>query len=150
MADQLTTQQYAECKEAFRQLDYDNTGYIDRKKLHKTMVSLGQAPTPEDLTRMISEADANGDGVIDFQEFMNMAVSKFRRHRGNMIKMRDAFLSFDKDGDGVIDPQELKNVLEQFGEQIDDDEIQRMFSEVDIDGNGFIEFEEFVKLMKSL
>ncbi|KAK9766440.1 hypothetical protein K7432_004463 [Basidiobolus ranarum] len=114
------------------------------------MKSLGQSPTEEDLTRMISEADATGDGVIDFHEFMNMAVSKMKKHRGNMMKMRDAFLSFDKDGDGVIDPQELKSVLEHYGEHIDDDEIQRMFNEVDIDGNGYIEFDEFVKLMKSL
>ena len=36
------------------------------------MKSIGEDLSEEDLTEMITEADKNGDGVIDFQEFAQM------------------------------------------------------------------------------
>ena len=55
-----------------------------------------------------------------------------------MIKL---FLTvFDKDGDGFITVQELRNVMNNIGEKISDDEIQDMINEADQDGNGKVDF----------
>ena len=45
------------------------------------MKSIGEDLTEEDLTEMITEADKNGDGVIDFQEFVQM-LSKTESIKG--------------------------------------------------------------------
>ncbi|ORX88165.1 calmodulin mutant SYNCAM71A [Basidiobolus meristosporus CBS 931.73] len=151
MADQLTEEQLAECKEVFRELDRDCSGYIDKANLRATMESLGQHPTEQDLEDMLNEADKDGDGVIDFTEFTNLTVKKFKEHHADNNKMiRQAFMGFDEDGDGVIDLDELKNALLHLGEQFEEEEIINLFHKADSNGDGHIDFEEFLGLTSAL
>eukprot|EP01155_Anaeramoeba_flamelloides_P053542 Anaeramoba_flamelloidesc43067_g8_i2.p1 GENE.c43067_g8_i2~~c43067_g8_i2.p1 ORF type:complete len:921 (+),score=276.47 c43067_g8_i2:799-3561(+) len=57
------------------------------------------------------------------------------------------FKIFDVDGDGSITEKEIKSVLVKAGDKSSTEDIKNMIKEVDIDGNGEIEFPEFVQLM---
>ena len=61
--------------EAFRHFDTDNSGAIDSRELEAAMRALGFDPTEEDIRIMIEYADSNGDGVIDFPEFLDMMTN---------------------------------------------------------------------------
>ena len=63
-------------------------------------------------------------------------------------RMKDAFALFDKDGDGTMDTNELRTVLQSLGKNVSEDELQEMIAEVDEDGSGEIDFEEFSEMMK--
>merc|ERR1711894_66450 len=89
---EMTTDQIAEFKEAFSLFDKDGDGTITTKELGTVMRSLGQNPTEQELQDMINEVDADGNGTIDFPEFLTM-MSK---------KIKEAFKVFDKDGNGFI------------------------------------------------
>jgi len=52
--------------EAFKVFDMDGNGYIDKHELKYTMRRLGENLSEEDIKAMFSEADLNGDGLIDF------------------------------------------------------------------------------------
>ena len=65
------------------------------------------------------------------------------------IKMREAFRAFDKNGNGFISAAELRHVMTNLGERITDEEVDEMMREADIDGDGQINFEEFVAMMTS-
>ena len=52
--------------EAFRIFDQNNDGFIDRSELKNVMKRLGNNLSEESITRMIKDADKNGDGLIDF------------------------------------------------------------------------------------
>ncbi|XP_058109001.1 polcalcin Phl p 7-like [Magnolia sinica] len=52
------------------------------------------------------------------------------------------FKRFDANGDGKISSSELGDVLRNLG-SVSADEIQRMMAEIDTDGDGFIDFNEF-------
>ena len=56
---------------------------------------------------------------------------------------------FDKDGNGFISADELRFVKNGLGENLTDEEINEMIREADIDGDGQINYEEFVKMMMS-
>lgn len=146
--EQLTNEQIAEFKEAFSLLDKDKDGAISSKELGTVMRSLGQNPTEEELKDMIKEVDANNDGTIDFPEFLLMMAGKMDE-AGEDEKIKVAFKVFDRDGDGYISAHEVRHVMFNLGETLTDEEVDEMIREADTNGDGRVDYEEFVKMMKS-
>uniref|UniRef100_A0A8C9VB54 Calmodulin 3a (phosphorylase kinase, delta) n=1 Tax=Scleropages formosus TaxID=113540 RepID=A0A8C9VB54_SCLFO len=69
-------------------------------------------------------------------------------------KFKEAFSLFDKDGDGTITTKELGTVMRSLGQNPTEAELQDMINEVDemireadIDGDGQVNYEEFVQMM---
>merc|ERR1739841_63306 len=96
MADQLTEEQIAEFKEAFSLFDKDGDGTITTKELGTVMRSLGQNPTEAELQDMINGVDADGNGTIDFPEFLNLMAKKMK-DTDSEEEIKEAFKVFDKD-----------------------------------------------------
>ncbi|KER25111.1 hypothetical protein T265_14277, partial [Opisthorchis viverrini] len=140
-ADQLTEEQIAEFKEAFSLFDKDGDGTITTKELGTVMRSLGQNPTEAELQDMINEVDADGNGTIDFPEFLTMMARKMK-DTDSEEEIREAFRVFDKDGNGFISAAELRHVMTNLGEKLTDEEVDEMIREADIDGDGQVNYEE--------
>merc|ERR1712072_1095380 len=62
-------------------------------------------------------------------------------------EFRESFELFDTSGDGSIDSAELAHLMRAFGQDLDEHELQEMIDEVDDDGSGEIEFDEFVHMI---
>ena len=76
MADQLTHEQTVEFRHAFAIFDKDGDGTIDSSELGSVMNSLRQKLTDAELETMINQADIDGDGTINFEEFLIMMAKK--------------------------------------------------------------------------
>ncbi|XP_019165003.1 PREDICTED: calmodulin-like protein 9 [Ipomoea nil] len=72
----MTDDQMAEFKAAFSLFDKDGDGCISRKELGTMMRSLGENPTEADLQDMMNEADVDGNGTIEFSEFLSFMAGK--------------------------------------------------------------------------
>ena len=70
---------------------------------------MGQNPTEDEVLNLVIEFDVNGDGTIDFDEFLEM-MRKQAEQQDNSAELREAFKIFDRDGNGYIDAAELKKV----------------------------------------
>ncbi|GAA5877691.1 hypothetical protein JCM8547_003799 [Rhodosporidiobolus lusitaniae] len=140
--------QIAEFKEAFSLFDKDGDGTITTRELGTVMRSLGQNPTEAELQDMINEVDADGNGQIDFPEFLTMMARKMK-DTDSEDEVREAFKVFDKDGNGFISAAELRHVMTNLGEKLSDNEVEEMIREADVDGDGQINYDEFVKMMMS-
>ncbi|CAE7835049.1 unnamed protein product [Symbiodinium sp. CCMP2592] len=193
MADQLTEEQIAEFKEAFslfdkdgdgtittketavdtdteeelieafKVFDRDGNGFISAAELRHVMTNLGEKLTDEEVDEMIREADVDGDGQINYEEFVKMMMAKCQTKLDRGVRFRcfglasareeqiaefkEAFSLFDKDGDGTITTKELGTVMRSLGQNPTEAELQDMINEVDADGNGTIDFPEFLSLM---
>ncbi|XP_034115761.1 calmodulin-related protein 97A [Drosophila sulfurigaster albostrigata] len=146
MVQDLTDEQIAEYKEAFSLFDKTGTGMISTRELGNLMKSLGQNPTEAELRDLVNEIDLNGDGEIDFAEFCSL-MSKQANEGDADEELREAFKIFDKDEDGFISPAELRFVMTNLGEKLTDEEIDDMIREADFDGDGLINYEEFVYMI---
>ena len=73
------------------------------------MRSMGQNPTEDELLALVMEVDINGDGTIDFDEFVGM-MKKKANDVDQESDLMDAFKIFDKDRDGFIAMKELREV----------------------------------------
>jgi calmodulin len=146
MADHLTDEQIGEFKEAFSLFDKDGDGSITTQELGTVMRSLGQNPTEAELKDMIHEVDADGDGTIDFSEFLDLMARKMKDADSDE-ELKEAFKVFDKDQNGFISAAELRHVMINLGEKLTDEEVNQMIQEADINGDGQVDYEEFVKMM---
>ncbi|VVB03823.1 unnamed protein product [Arabis nemorensis] len=121
-------------------------GCITTKELGTVMRSLGQNPTEAELQDMINEVDADGNGTIDFPEFLNLMAKKMK-DTDSKEELKEAFRVFDKDQNGFISAAELRHVMTNLGEKLTDEEVEEMIREADVDGDGQINYEQFVKIM---
>jgi calmodulin len=144
--EDLTEEQVAEFKEAFALYDKDKDGRINTKELGAFMRSIGQNPTEQELQDIINEVDADGDGDINFREFVTVMATKMN----DIAKAREVeemFRIFDKDRNGFISAAELRHIMFNLGEELTDEEVDEMIREADIDGDGQINYDEFCKVL---
>ncbi|CAC5372057.1 CALM [Mytilus coruscus] len=134
-------------KEVFELFDKDGDGTITTKELDTVMRSLGQNPTENEVKEMVQKVDKDGNGTIEFPEFLQMATDMMKSV-DLADEVRDAFRLFDNNGDGYITAPELKTILSNNGEKISDEELDAMVKDADVDGDGKINYEEFVSILE--
>ena len=62
-------------------------------------------------------------------------------------EIKEAFNLFDTDGSGTIDPKELKSAMQSLGFEAKNATIYQMIGDIDKDGSGSIDFDEFLDMM---
>ncbi|KAG1371370.1 Calcium-binding protein CP1 [Cocos nucifera] len=129
---------------AFDVLDADRDGKISRDDL-KAFYSgfVSAALSEDDISSMISAADADCNGFVDFDEFQRVLG---RRSAGRSV-MEEAFRVMDRDGDGKVGFEDLKAYLGWVGMPIGDDEIRTMIRMGGGDAADGVSFNSLVKIL---
>lgn len=146
--EKLSEEQIAEYKEAFSMFDKDGNGNISIQELGVVLSNLGQRCSQTELQEMMLEVDSDGNGEIDFSEFITM-MARQAIYNDSDQELRDAFKVFDIDGNGEISASEIKSIMKSLGQTLDDGEVDLIISEADVNGDGNINYDEFVKIMMS-
>nr|XP_038040280.1 centrin-2-like isoform X3 [Anas platyrhynchos]XP_038040281.1 centrin-2-like isoform X3 [Anas platyrhynchos] len=104
------------------------------------MRALGCELRKEEMRKIISQVDEEGSGKINFESFLQAEpYSKKEILKG--------FKLFDCDGTGKISFEKLKLVATEVGEDITDEELQVMIDEADVDGDGEVDQQEFLRIL---
>ena len=148
MVENLTEETINQFRFFFNLFDKDSSGTITTKELGTVMRNLGQNPSEEELKQLIREVDLNGDGTIDFKEFLCLMVKKMDDSDIDQ-ELQDAFKFFDGDKDGYITSLELRNAMNNLGDEYTPEEAEEMIKEGDLDNDGKISFDEFMKIVLS-
>merc|ERR1711907_778772 len=90
------------------------------------------SPKKDEIRKMTSDIDKDGDGTIDYDEFMMMMTAKMAE-KDSREEICKAFRLFDDDETGKITFKNLKRVAKELGETMTDEELQEMVDEADRD-----------------
>lgn len=146
----LTESQIIELKTAFSMLDKNKDGRVNMSEM-KTMLShLGIRIEDCVVEALIKQASERDDGLVSEEEFLDWMASQGEIGGQDDDIMQDllaAFRVFDKDGNGYITRDELKVAMDLIGESVTEAQLDEMLKATDIDHDGKINYEEFVKIL---
>ena len=121
-------------------VSFDNLG--------KLMKDCGLFCTQAELQDLVNEVEIDEYGNINFDSFIDI-VNKKEEENETEEELRNAFEIFDKNKNGLISANNLLSVFKKIDDTIQPEEMLLMIRECDIDGDGYLNFEEFCRMMKN-
>merc|ERR1711924_386943 len=98
---------------------------------------------------MGAEVDSDGGGEIGFDEFLTMMTNKIlnKDPKDDMIK---AFKLIEPEWEstGGITLANIKRVAKETNQSLGDEELEEMFANADVDGDGVLNEDEWLRIMK--
>ncbi len=139
-------------EDAFKMFNFSGGGGDGkiRKKNLKGLIKkldLKTQITDEELENIIKKVSKEKkEDYFEINDFINI-MNENDDDETKEKEIINAFRIFDVDGRGLISKENLKNIIVNLGGDLDENEISDMINQADIDGDGFINYEEFVRMM---
>ncbi|XP_065499754.1 uncharacterized protein LOC135993675 [Caloenas nicobarica] len=146
LAFPLTEEERAELREAFDLFDPHGEGLVDVGDLKMNVRALGCELEKSEMKKIVSEFGEEGSGKVTFRSYLQVMTQKMAEpcEKKEILK---AFNAFDCDSTGKISLEDLKAVAEEVEEDITEEELQEMIDEADVDGDGEVDEEEFLRIL---
>ena len=142
----LSEETKANYMDAFNMFDTNHDGTITSQKIGELMRKLGKNPTEAQLAQIIENVAKPDSKQIGFDDFVEL-MEQNNKENDPEIEIINTFQIFDKDNNGLISNEEFFHIIRTFGETLTNEEIQEIITEADVDGDGYINYEEFVRMM---
>jgi len=147
--DELPPEQIAILRNAFGSFDRDKTGSISTETVAEILRLMGQPFNKQILDEMIEEVDEDKSGRLEFEEFIILAAKFIVEEDEEALQkeLKEAFRLYDKEGNGFIPTSILKEILHELDDQLSDADLDGIIQEIDQDGSGTVDFDEFMEMM---
>lgn len=133
-------------RETFNYFDTNRDGKISATDLKNVFAKTNRNITEDELQSLINEIDVNQEGTISYEDLVAVMTTPISEDDLDR-EMWTAFSMMDTNGDGYLTAEELACGMAMVGANLTKEEVKELFSEADMDGDGRICFEEFVRLM---
>jgi len=138
----------AKLRQAFMAMDADGNGAIDKDEFKMGMQRLTSLEDSQ-IGAMFDSMDADGSGEVEYSEFLAATIGD--QHLLDEQACRQAFSNFDTDGSGTVTLKELSEKLATGtltgGAQLTESEIVEALQKADSNGDGEIDYEEFMAVV---
>ena len=146
IASRLDENEIENLKKVFKSFDKCSDGQITYDELKQGLIQFNNTKlTENEIKDLFSQIDVDQNGKIDYTEFIAATVQESNYNKKE--KIFEAFSMFDKDNSGFITKDEILNALK--AQKSQEKEIEKYIQDVDKNGDGKIDYKEFVELMGS-
>ncbi|XP_055384189.1 troponin C [Condylostylus longicornis] len=147
--DELTPEQIAVLQKAFNSFDSQKCGSISTETVADILRLMGQPFDKKILEELIDEVDEDKSGRLEFGEFLQLATKFIIEEDAESMQkeLREAFRLYDKQGNGFIPTSCLREILKELDDALTNEELDSMIEEIDSDGSGTVDFDEFMEMM---
>ncbi len=135
-----------ECKIVFDMLDKDKDTKITTKELGDCLRICGAAPSQQELDMMIQDLEENNNDLISFEKFLTL-YSKIINNQDSEEDIINEFKKMDRLGNGTISEKDLRDLMSNYGNALSKDEMEDIIQEANVDQNGYINIENFTKIL---
>ena len=150
----LSTKQIEHIKTLFETFDNDGDGKITSLEVTSALRKHHNDRSNDEFEYMVRILDLDCDTTVDFSEFLEMAsLFEANHNQTSAIQIRQLFRAFDKDQNGVLSSEEIKQLWnlapsdDKTTKKLTENEMNEMIQAMDINGDGQIDYEEFITLM---
>ncbi|XP_045445401.1 troponin C, isoallergen Bla g 6.0101-like [Melitaea cinxia] len=148
--EELDQTQLQMLKKAFDTFDHEKKGQISTDMIGTILDMLGHELDDGTLVEIIQEYDQDGTGVLEFKQFCSLAARFLTEELDDeamLAELREAFRLYDREGNGYITTDVLKEIFKELDNTLSNDDLEQMITEIDSDGSGTVDFDEFLEVM---
>ena len=127
----------------------DEEGAIPVDQVGSILSMMGMKVKPSALREIIEDIDEDGSGLLEFAEFCQLAAKFLVEEDEEALKkeLKEAFRIYDKEQLGYISIETLKEILRELDNKLTEEDLDSIIEEVDEDGSGTLDFDEFMEMM---
>ena len=132
--------------EAFKVVDRNGSYTIEAAEYFGILEGLGvEGITASQFEDLQAGTDVDNDPRVNFAEYLSV-VAKTKSDGAEEVAA--AFEVFDRGGDNEVGRDGIQEVMDAFGVEISEEEMDSLFENCDKDKDGMIKLEEFVSCVK--
>ena len=143
---QLDDDKIKECKLIFDMFDEDKDEQITINLLGDCLRICGAAPSQQEIKMIIKNLEDNKREFINFETFLKL-LEKLLLKQDSEEDLINEFMKIDKVGDGTILESDLRKLMSNYDNPLNSQEIEEIIEEANVDENGYINIQRFVKML---
>lgn len=135
-------------QDAFKAYDKKGEDSIRVGDIESATKKMNLNITGDFLEKMEDVIDTEGTGYIELDGFIVLVKKKMQMDEDEK-ELKEIFRVLDKDKKGEVNVSELRWILKNLGDDLTEEDIDDMIADVDTDGSGWVDYDEFAHLMLS-
>ena len=135
-----------ECKIIFEFFDSDKDSRITTKELGDCLRVCGAAPNEQELQMIINGLEENENIYISFEKFL-VILEQILQNQDSEEDIINELKKLDKMNNGTISEVDLRQLMAGYQNALSPEEIEEILQESHVDENGYINIENFTKIL---
>lgn len=144
IASRLNENEIILLRKAFEAIDKCKDGQITFEEFKQCLVKYDKLKEDE-IKKLFESIDVDKNGMIDYTEFIAASINRQVYLKNE--RLYEVFCSLDKDKSGKISKDDIIKTIKC--DKIQEEEIEKYIKAVDKNGDGKIDYKEFLELMQN-
>ena len=137
-----------EYRQLFYKVDKNKDGLISFEELKLLMEESRYPCSDAELRDYVNDVDINENGELDVEAYLDI-IANCQKENDTEEELQEVFKIFDKNNTKLITIKNVMDIFSKIDENIKEEEILQMFKECDLDHDGYLNYEEFTRMIKN-